>query len=112
MKSVLHHLHLRKRGAHNTEPFPSKNAGIRLLDNVATAAGVIGPVMALPQIYQIYFLHNAAGVSALSWTAFGILNIPFILYGFVHKDRLILRTYILWCAVNLTVAFGAVFYGS
>ena len=82
-----------------------------MLDHMAIAAGIIGPVMALPQIYKIYFLHNAAGVSVLSWMAFGILNIPFILYGFVHRARLILTTYILWCAVNLTVAFGAILYG-
>ena len=82
-----------------------------MLDHMAIAAGIIGPVMALPQIYKIYFLHNAAGVSVLSWMAFGILNIPFILYGFVHRDRLILTTSILWCAVNLTVAFGAILYG-
>src|SRR3989338_5640750 len=65
MKSVFHHLHLRKRGAHTTEPFPSKKFGIRMLDHMAIAAGIIGPVMALPQIYKIYFLHNASGVDTV-----------------------------------------------
>lgn len=112
MKGVLHHLHLRKRGAHGTEPFPSKKAGIRLLDHVALAAGIIGPAMTLPQIYQIFHFHNATGVSVLSWAAFAILDIPFIIYGLVHKDRLITITYILWLVANLAVAFGSIFYGA
>lgn len=112
MKGVLHHLHLRKRGAKNTEPFPSNNIGIKLLDRAAIVAGITGPAMTLPQIYQIFALHNATGVSAFSWAAFAILDIPFIIYGLVHKDRLITVTYILWLVANLTVAFGAVFYGA
>ncbi|MEK7601323.1 MAG: hypothetical protein AAB480_02225 [Patescibacteria group bacterium] len=111
MKGVLHHLHLRKRGAHGTEPFPSKKAGIRLLDHVALAAGIIGPAMTLPQIYQIFHFHNATGVSVLSWAAFAILDIPFILYALVHRNSMLVTTYTLWLVANLTVAFGALYYG-
>ncbi len=112
MKGVFHHLHLRKRGAANTHPFPSKNIGIKLLDRAAIVAGIVGPAMTLPQIYQIFAFHNATGVSAFSWAAFAILDIPFIIYGLVHKDRLITVTYILWLVANLTVAFGAIFNGA
>jgi hypothetical protein len=111
MKGIEHHLHRRKRGAKNTEPFPSSSIGMRLLDRIAIAAGIAGPLMTLPQIYDIYAFHSAIGVSALSWFAFGLLDIPFIAYGVAHKDRLILVTYILWCAANLTVAFGVILYG-
>jgi uncharacterized protein with PQ loop repeat len=111
MKGIAsHHIHRRKRGAKNLEPYPSRNRRIWLLDKAAVAAGILGPLMTLPQIWQIFYFHNAAGVSVLSWTAFGLLDIPFILYGLVHKDKLILTTYILWCTANLTVAVGAIIY--
>jgi MtN3 and saliva related transmembrane protein len=110
MKGIEAHLHRRKRRAKNTEPFPSPSFRIRMLDRIAIAAGIIGPVMTLPQIYDIYSTHSAAGVSALSWLAFGLLDIPFILYGVVHRDRLILVTYILWCIANFAVAIGAIIY--
>src|SRR4051812_48155970 len=110
MKGVEYYVHRRKRREKNTEPFPSSKILIRWLDRIAIGAGILGPVMTAPQIYKIYYFQSAMGVSALSWIAFGLLDIPFILYGFVHKDRLILITYILWCTVNLTVALGAVLY--
>lgn len=108
--SVIHHVHRRKRGARNLEPFPSARMSVQLLDHIAIAAGIIGPIMTLPQVYQIFALQNAAGVSAVSWGAFAILDIPFILYGVVHRDRLIIVTYILWIVMNTAVAAGAIIY--
>jgi len=103
-------MHRRKRGNKTLEPYPSPHIWVRILDNAAIAAGIIGPVMTLPQIWQIYHFQNAAGVSALSWFSFAVLDIPFILYGIAHKNKLILVTYILWFVVNLAVAAGAVMY--
>ena len=110
MKGVEHHIHQRKREG-SLEPYPSGRAGVRWLDRAAIAAGILGPIMTLPQIYQIFYFHNAAGVSVLSWLAFGILDVPFILYGKVHKDKLIFVTYVLWFLANMTVALGAIIYG-
>ena len=111
MKGIgFFHLHKRTRGSQALEPYPSPRFWIRLLDKMAIAAGVIGPIMTLPQIWQIYHFQDATGVSALSWGAFAILDIPFILYGFVHKNTLIQVTYVLWLVVNLIVAAGAMMY--
>ena len=111
MKGIVsYHIERRRRGAKNLEQYPSPNFWIRFLDKIAVAAGVVGPLMTVPQIWQIFYFHNAGEVSVLSWAAFGLLDIPFILYGIVHKNRLILVTYILWCMANLTVAVGAIIY--
>ena len=111
MKGIgLFHIHKRRRGDKELEPYPSPNIWIKLLDKTAIMAGIIGPIMTLPQIWQIYHFQNAVGVSALSWGAFAILDIPFILYGFVHKNTLIQITYILWLTVNLVVTVGAILY--
>ncbi|HVM73642.1 MAG TPA: hypothetical protein VMU13_02050 [Candidatus Paceibacterota bacterium] len=113
MKGIAsHHLHGRKRirKTKTLEPYPSSKHLVRLLDRVAIVAGILGPVMTLPQIWQIYHFHDAQGVSLISWVAYGFLDMPFVLYGFVHKDRLIQITYILWCTANLAVATGAIIY--
>jgi uncharacterized protein with PQ loop repeat len=78
---------------------------------MAILSGIVGPAMTLPQILQIYSSADASGVSAITWTAYALLDIPFIVYGFVHKSTLIRITYVLWCAANLTVAIGAILYG-
>lgn len=107
----LFHISRRKRGGKALEPYPSPNIWIKLLDKTAIMAGIIGPIMTLPQIWQIYHFQDATGVSALSWGAFAVLDIPFILYGFVHKNTLIQITYVLWLFVNLVVTVGAILYG-
>lgn len=103
----LAHKHLHQ---HKSQP-RINSLWIVVLEKITIAAGVIGPLMVIPQIYKIYAYHNANGVSALSWFAFGILDIPFILYGYAHKDKPIILTYILWCVANFVVALGAIIYG-
>ncbi len=67
--------------------------------------------MTVPQIVLIYGTHDAAGVSVLSWAAYALLDVPWIVYGIVHKERLIACTYILWFLANTAVALGALVYG-
>ncbi len=110
MKGIEFHIHRRKRSSEHPRRFPRPHIGVKALDRIASIAGIIGPLMTVPQIYDIYHTHAAAGVSISSWLAFGLLDIPFIAYGMVHKDRLIFGTYILWCIANLTVALGAILY--
>ena len=82
----------------------------KLLDRITLLAGILGPLMVFPQIYKIFSSHNAAGVSALSWGAFAVLDIPFIFYGIYHKDKPIVITYAMFCVANSIVAVGALIY--
>jgi len=100
----------RKHASKRTEPYPSPHIWVRLLDKTAIAAGIIGPAMTFPQIYQIYHYQIATGVSAISWGSFALLDIPFIVYGFAHKNTLIKITYVCWLVVNTMVAVGAIMY--
>ena len=105
------HLHLRKRMAGNIEPYPARTFGRRFLDVTVYAAGILGPVMSLPQVILVYVGQDVAGISVISWLGWAILDIPFIIYGFAHKERPIIITYTLWMLINLSVAIGAVIYG-
>ena len=71
---------------------------------------VLGPLIALPQIFQIYIFKSAAGVSALSWGLYALFNVPWFIYGVVHKDKPITITYFLSFIANLTVFVGALIY--
>jgi uncharacterized protein with PQ loop repeat len=108
---TLQHLHARKRGGKDLEPYPARTRWKRSLDRVIYAVGVIGPVMTLPQIVLIYAGRNATGVSALSFFAMALLDIPWILYGAVHGERPIMMTYTLWLLCNFAIAAGALMYG-
>jgi len=106
----LIHRHLNKRKSQDSDQHGTEGFWIFILDKLTLAAGIIGPLMVIPQIYKIYSSRNAAGVSALSWFAFAFLDIPFIFYGKVHKDKPIIITYIMFFVANLIVGIGAVLY--
>lgn len=108
----LHHVHVRKRKAAGFEPYPAHSGGMRFLDGVVLATGIIAPLMTLPQMLKIYVLQNAAGVSLLTWGAYALCDIPWIIYGIVHGSRPITITYVLWFVMNLAVAFGVLLYGA
>jgi len=106
-----HHLHLRKRHSRALEPYPARTWWKRWLDRVVLAVGIIGPIMSIPQIVLIYVGRDATGVSALSFFAWALFNIPWIFYGLVHREPPIVITYTLWLACNSAIAFGALLYG-
>lgn len=107
----LHHLHIRKRRAAGLEPFPARHGWMRTLDAVVMAAGIIAPLMTIPQILKIFVLQDAQGISILTWASYALFDIPWIIYGFAHHSRPIATTYILWFLMNLSVVVGALLYG-
>lgn len=110
MNSPWHDLHLRKRIHIQKEPYPHPDIWKRRLDELVLLLGVIGPLMTIPQIYEIFVNKNASGVSEITWFLFTIIDIPWIIYGLVHKERPIYITYSLWFVMNLAVGIGAVMY--
>ena len=111
MQQGHHHLHIRKRMYKNLEKFPHPASLVRLLDRTVYAVGLLGPAMTFPQMYLIFITHNAAGVSVLSWAAYAVFDVPWILYGVVHKEPVLVFTYSLWFIVNVIVVLGALMYG-
>jgi uncharacterized protein with PQ loop repeat len=92
------------------DPFPHPHPSIRFLDNLVLIVGILGPLMAIPQILNIYINHDATGVSGITWGSFALFNIIWIAYGYVHKAKPVLVAYILWFIVNSTVAIGTLIY--
>jgi len=82
----------------------------RLLDWTVYTGGILGPIFTLPQIYQIFHYHTAAGVSAFSWFFYSFAAVFWFIYGLVHKDKAIAISYFLWVIVDFIVAVGAIIY--
>lgn len=94
------------------EPYPSRKVMTRFLDQIVLTVGVVGPLTSVPQLLKIYWLQDATGVSTMAWLLPAIFDIPWIVYGIVHKERPIIVAYSLWFIVNFSVAVGAVMYGA
>ena len=104
MHTLAHHHAQKKSSIDNSTPLR------KLLYQVTVIAGIVSPLMVGPQIYKIYSTRDASGVSALSWFAFALLDVPFIIYGYVHKEKPIIITYTLFFIGNLIVGIGALIY--
>lgn len=108
----LFHMHIRKRAAGSAlEPFPARTGWLRLLDRVVLLGGIAGPAASLPQVLRIYVGQEARGVEPITWGMWALLDVPWILYGIVHRERPITITYLLWFTVNALVCAGAIIYG-
>jgi uncharacterized protein with PQ loop repeat len=106
----LYHLHRQNRLLKLRKPlFPTK--WVKLLNRVAMTVAILGPIVTLPQVYKIWSLQNATGLSLISWGGCLAFNFPMLLYGIVHREKIMVRMYILWILVNGAVVLGIVLFG-
>ncbi len=106
----IHHLHLRRRIHLKKQTYPSKKPLLRFFDNIAYAAGVLTPAFTLPQLYEIYAHHDASGVSLITWSAYLVLSIFWMLYGIVHKEKPIILMYFSQAFLQIFIVWGIVIY--
>ena len=107
---AIHHMHKRKRFYEKLEPFPHPKKWMRWFDNFLLVIAIIGPLMNLPQIYDIFINKNASGVSLTTWTMHTVFAVPWLIYGIFHRDKPIIVAYTLWIILNATIAVGTFIY--
>lgn len=110
MNSALHHISKRKRVLKKLEEYPSKRFWIRFLDRILIIIAVVGPLMSLPQLLEVYMNQNADNISFLSWSSWAFFNLIWLIYGIVHKERPIIITYTLWFIVNAMMAISVIIF--
>ena len=109
MPTGIHHIHQRKR-QHVLSTYPHPQPWVRFLDRLLVVVAVIAPLMTLPQIFRIVSERSAVGVSPWTWGAFAFFNVPWLIYGVVHKERPIIVAYTMWLIVNSTVVILTLTY--
>ena len=106
---ALHHMR-KRRISNSNNGHNHKELWVRNLDRIVLFVAILSPLFTFPQLALIYFTKNAAGVSALSWGAYSLFNVPWLVYGIVHKDKPIIVSTSLWFVINLAVMVGAILY--
>lgn len=107
----LLHAHTRKRVHQQLETYPHPNKWKRIMDKAIFVVGAVGPVMTIPQLAKIWLEKNAVGVSALSWGAYLITAIFWLMYGIMHKEKPIIFTYSIWIVLEALIVVGTLIYG-
>ena len=81
-----------------------------LIKRSVLAIAVIEPLMTLPQVYEIWVVKNAEGVSSLTWGLYLIAAVIWLLYGLQLKDKPIIISSILWLFFESAVVIGTIVY--
>jgi uncharacterized protein with PQ loop repeat len=99
---------LRRKELSSTDPKPrSLVSGI---DALAYIVSVLSLLFTADQIRIIWVEHDARGVSFLAWLFYAISAFVWLVYGLVHKDKVLIITNFLWVAFALAVVIGVVVY--
>lgn len=88
----------------------NKKKEITVVDNLMTAASVVHPLTAVPQVYAIYSTHDVSGVSLGTWLGFMTLGLVFLAYGILHKIKPFIINQILWFILDFLVVAGVLMY--
>lgn len=106
----LYHLNLRKRILQKKEKFPSQDKKIRFLDSLVLVLAFIMPLSILPQIIKMHTTQSVGDISVLTFSLLLVLAVPWLLYGMVHKEKVIVLNNITWIILHLTVIGSYLIY--
>lgn len=106
----IHHHH-RRTGVRDVRDGPVRKRIKDFIDTSLYFFVGIGIVLTLPQVYKIWVLQNAAGVSLITWSSYFAGGILWAFYGFLHREKPIIVIYLIWTVVYLLIVVGILLYG-
>lgn len=83
----------------------------KISEKMALVAGVLQPMMTIPQVWKIYTAQSAEGVSLITWVGFAVFGLVFLVYGIIHNLKPIWITQIIWFSLQIMVVIGILMYG-
>lgn len=81
-----------------------------LLSQLVLFVGIAEPVTTIPQIYDIFSSHSAAGVSMLTWLGGTIASVVWLIYAYADKDKPLFISSLLWVLFEGMVVIGTIMY--
>jgi uncharacterized protein with PQ loop repeat len=79
------------------------------IDHLMSAAAVLNPLVAVPQILEIYG-NKDSDASLLTWIGFLSFGIIFLAYGIVHRLKSYILLQSLWIVADVFIIVGIIRY--
>lgn len=80
------------------------------LEKVLRVMSVATMLMTVPQVYTVWFGHDAGGVSLLSWGAYLLSACLWFVYGVRKRDKTIYVACIGWIALDAAIVIGVLLH--
>ncbi len=71
---------------------------------------IIGPALTLPQIWNVWVHKSVHGLSPYTWWGYVFVNLCWLSYGIVSKEKVLIFNYLFRFTVNLAVFLGIIIY--
>ncbi len=111
MTDVVHHYHKRKRIHEKHEQYPNPDKYKRSMDKLIYIIAILFPIMLIPQVLKIWIMKTAEGLSLITWISYVVFTIFWIIYGFLHKEKPIIITNLLFLVLHSLIMIGIIIYG-
>jgi hypothetical protein len=66
---------------------------------------LLGPILSLPQLYYVWF-ESHQGVSVITWTAYFVTQIFWLIHAFKYKDGANILAGVLWLIIEFLIILG------
>ncbi len=76
------------------------------LDRLTYVFGILLPLFTIPQAYTILVNKETAGVSLFTWTFYLLASLLFAIFGVIHKERLLIITYVPFTIIEAAIVMG------
>ena len=83
---------------------------MKRIERFALIAGIVQPLITLPQIIAIYGNQSAKDVSLLTWIGYLVFGIIFLIYGITFKLKPIWAGQIIWVTMQTITVAGILLY--
>src|SRR5262245_11084289 len=70
-----------------------------------------GMFVTLDQLRLVWLEHDVSGVSFLTWSFYTVSASVWCTYGYIHKDKVLIVTNLLWVFIDGAIALGVGLYG-
>ena len=80
------------------------------MDTLAYVASTLSLVFTADQLRIIWIGHNASGVSPLAWFFYTVSSSVWLMYGYVHKEKVLLITHSVWVVMSSLIFLGILLY--
>ena len=105
---VQHNLGIRHFHRHRKPHFKGWK---RVLDRGMAKIALLGPMVALPQVFHVWTTRDASNLSPITWFTWLVLAFVWLAYGGLHKERPIVAVNIGWIIINTSIVVGIILYG-
>lgn len=72
--------------------------------------GFVNPLLALPQIYNVFALKHVAGLSVITIAAALVMSLLWVAYGALSKQLVVWATSAVWVVLNGATLVGVMMF--